>query len=191
MSVDGGFSGTGLRRSPVSGRLYLVNNGFITGEVPPEAEHLVPAENVIDDLDAEVEVEYLRRKTGNLLRYKADLDLFRRPEFAAWLPLRSAADFRMASLLLRHIERPPVHPRLVQLGNLGCYAYHHVGWRYVLRPAPNELEVLKQVPTARLVADVPRFLERERTEVVGEVQDARDLADLLQPDGVGSAEGAV
>jgi hypothetical protein len=183
MTLDGGFSGTGYHRSPFSGRLYVVNNGFIVGEVPLESESLVPPEQVQTDLHAEVELEFLRRKTGNLSRYKADIDQFHSPELGARLPLRSAADFRVANLLRPRMPRAIDPPRLVQLGNLGCYAYAHVGWRYVLRPAPNELEVLKQVPVPVLVADVPGFLERERSEVVGEMQEAFHLAGRLHPDG--------
>jgi len=184
MTIDGGFSATGYCRSPLSQRLYLVNNGFIVGEVPPEAESHVPPEQVRGDLHREIELEYVRRKTGNLARYQADLEQLRQPEVGSRLPLRSAADFRMAGLMQR-VMHAPIYPRLVQLGNLGCFAYAHVGWRYVLRPAPNELAVLKQVPTPRLVADVgvPLFVQRERSEVVEEIQDARQLAERLQPDG--------
>jgi hypothetical protein len=192
MAPDGGFSATGYCRSPISHRIYLVNNGFVVGEVPPEWESLVPRDQVRDELHAEVELEYLRRKTGNLVRYKSDLDQLRQPELGARLPLRSAADFRIAGLILRHLAAAPVHPRLVQLGNLGCYTYAHAGWRYVLKPGPHELEALKQIPVPRLVADagVPLFVQRERSEVLGEMYDARELAERLHPEGAG-APGAV
>lgn len=189
MTFDGGFAATGYCRSPLSGRLYLVQNGFVVGEVPPEAEASVPGEQVREDLNGEAELEYLRRKTGNLARYKADLDAFRRPDLGASLPLHGAADFRIANLLLARLPRAPIFPRLVQLGNLGCFAYAHVGWRYMLRPAANELEILKQVPIPVLVADdgVPRFVQRESTEVVGEIHLARELAERIHSE---STEGA-
>lgn len=192
MSGDGAFSATGYCRSPVSGRLYLVNNGFIIGEVPSEAESLIPPEQIQPDLASEIEIEYLRRHAGNLVRYKADLEQFRRPELAAALVLRGAADFRVAGLLTRHVPSASLPPRLVQLGNLGCYAYAHVGWRYVIRPAPNELAILKRVPVPVLIADagIPLFVQRERGEVLQELEDARRFMQTLGDPGAGAASAA-
>jgi hypothetical protein len=181
MSIDDGFLGAGLCRSPATQRIYLVHRGLVVGEVPPEAEARLAPDAVQGALRPEAEAEYLWRKLGNLQRYALDLDQFLRA--GGSLPMRSAADFRISDLA----RQPPrtladvLLPRVVQLGNSGCFAYASAGWRHLLHPNPNELDYLRQIPRAMLVGDagLPAFAERERAQLREEYGEAVSLREAL------------
>lgn len=182
--MDGGFlGGAGLYRSPATDRVYLLQNGFVVGEVPRELEKSLAKEQIQGVLHVEAELDYIRRKLGNLNRYACDLDHLDAFHLAASV-LRTAADFRLSELAHLDFRRlpAPLLPRLVQLGNTGHFAYAHGGWRHILRPAPNELELLRRVPSPQLISDeaIPTFAERERRDVDEERATVEVLKETLR-----------
>src|SRR5688500_14555757 len=100
-----------FRRSPSTGRLYVVQRGAILGEVPEERPGSLAPE-APDDVPIELEAGYLRAKLGNLARYGHDLSDLQRFD-GVLLPPRSAADFRMNELV-RYDVPPMLGLRLVQ-----------------------------------------------------------------------------
>jgi len=167
------------RRSAATGRLYIVQRGTILGEVLEERPGALAADAPMD-VPVELEAGYLRAKLGNLVRYGHDLSDLARFD-GVLLPPRSAADFR-TNELSRYDVPSSLGPRLVQLGNTGIFAHGVAGWRHLLRPAPNELEFLRRLPRAEIVADagVRPFAAREGADVMHEGLESQRRLDQLR-----------
>lgn len=172
--------GWGFYKSPASQRVYFLSQGFVVGEVPAGSERDVG--QVAGALHVAAELDYVRRKIGNLERYTADLDAVKAGADRSQ-PFKSAADFRPVGLAGRDARTMPVglRPRLTQLGNTGAFAYAHGGWRSVIRPTPAQVELLKKLPNPSLIGDdgIATFLQRERAEAESERLAARGLLDRL------------
>lgn len=173
-------SESGLHRSPLSQRLYLVEYGFVIAELSPQAEKAVEAAPLEGPLGPGAELDFVLRKTIHLRAFLADLDAFAALG-AGFTP--TADGFRPTELGRLDLTplAPALRPRLAQLGNTGVYLYAQGGWRHLLVPTERELGILKRLPQAQLVPDaaLEAFLAREIRDVAEELEAAKDLLEPL------------